>query len=49
MSNSVTLAIKASQHRQNLKLTDPQQVILQTRVVKEVERHEDVREDSKEA
>lgn len=44
MSNSITLAIKASQHRQNLPLSDPEQVILQTKVVKEVEMPEDKEE-----
>jgi len=44
MENSVTLAIKASQYRQNLPLTDPQQVILQTIVVNEVEMPKDEEE-----
>lgn len=37
MSGSINLAIKASQLRQSLPLSDPEQVILQTKVVKEME------------
>lgn len=41
MSNSITLAIKASQLRQGIPLEDPEQVILKTKVVKEVEKVEE--------
>jgi len=41
VSNSINLAIKASQLRQGIPLSDPEQVILQTKVVKEVEMPKD--------